>query len=67
MNNTNYPQIISVLKCWKELDHQPLVGLLSDDFTYESTWVINPITGKENFIDFIEKKFSSVKNAVEKN
>ncbi len=50
-----------VAKSWNNLDVSFIETILSDDFTYESQWVLMPITGKESFLNYLNLKFQAIK------
>ncbi len=53
--------LIEYAKAWNNLDISYLKDILSDDFEYTSQWVFDTIHGKENYIDYLEGKFKTIK------
>lgn len=49
-----------IASCWNTLDASILKNHLSDDFIYESQWVITPIIGKELFLHYFTKKLNVI-------
>ena len=66
MKISNYFQSQAVSQMWNSLDPNPLRGLVSDDITYESSWVLLPIVGKKKFLSYITKKINTISKSVSK-
>lgn len=50
---------------WETFNSEPIRELISDDFIYQSHWVLRPIKCKTRFFEYIEKKLVTIKNAIE--
>ena len=61
MDNSNYKQAQILFKAWNELDSSLLKDWLSKDVIYESHWIVLPLIGKDSVIDFLSKKFETIK------
>ena len=66
MKNSNHKQVVSLHQMWETFNPEPILEMVSDDIHYESKWVLRPINGKEQFLDYIEKKLKHIKAAVDK-
>lgn len=53
-------------KSWNNLDTSFIKNELADNFTYESQWVLTPIEGKIDFLNYLESKFRAIKSAMQK-
>ena len=63
MLNHEIQNLKLVAKSWNNLDVSFIEAILTDDFTYESQWVLMPITGKESFLNYLNLKFQAIKEA----
>lgn len=52
-----------VAKTWNTLDVKHIEPYLSDDYIYESVWVLETMRGKENYIDYLKGKFEAIKKS----
>ena len=50
-----------VAKAWNTLDVKHIEPYLSDDYIYDSFWVLETMKGKENYIDYLKGKFDAIK------
>ena len=50
-----------VCQAWNELDASLFKSILSEDFEYNSVWVIETMKGKDRYMDYITGKFESIK------
>jgi len=55
--------ITQIATAYNTLDTTVFNSLIADDFVYESQNVFEPISGKENFMVYINGKFSSIKES----
>lgn len=53
-------------KSWNNLDTSFIEKHLSDDFVYESQWVLTPIEGKREFLNYLQSKFQAIKSTMQK-
>lgn len=53
-------------KSWNNLDTSFIERELADDFIYESQWVLTPIEGKKEFLNYLQSKFQAIKSAMQK-
>ena len=51
-------------KSWNNLDTSFIEKHLSDDFIYESQWVLTPIEAKREFLNYLQSKFRAIKSAM---
>lgn len=63
MLNHEIENLKLVAKSWNNLDVSFIEAILSNDFNYESQWVLMPITGKESFLNYLNLKFQAIKEA----
>ena len=61
MDDSNYKQARILYEAWKNLNSSILNEWLSDDVIYESHWVVLPLVGKDNVIEFLLGKFETIK------
>jgi len=52
-------------KSWNNLDISFIEKELAENFTYESQWVLIPIEGKKEFLDYMQSKFQAIKSAMQ--
>ncbi|HCI58074.1 MAG TPA: hypothetical protein DFH96_04775 [Bacteroidetes bacterium] len=52
-------------KSWNNLDTSFIEKHISDDFVYESQWVLIPIEGKREFLSYLRSKFTAIKKAMQ--
>lgn len=64
MNYFNFFQAQLVSRIWNFLDVSYISGIISDEVIYESYCVINPVIGRELFLQHMEQKLETVRNAV---
>ncbi len=64
MNNHETKLIRRLAQCWNNLDSSYIENELADDFIYESQWVLTPITGKTEFLIYLQSKFAAIKLAM---
>lgn len=50
-----------IVSTWKELDLEKLTPYLSENFSYNSAWISNTINSKEEYLDYLRKKFETIK------
>lgn len=50
-----------VCQTWNELNAELLEPYLSDNFAYESVWVLKTMHGKAEFLDYLRGKFQAIK------
>ncbi len=53
-------------KSWNNLDTRHIEEVLSENFIYESQWVLMPIKGNKEFLDYLQAKFKAIKSAMQK-
>ena len=66
MTNSNHKQVESLHKMWETFNAEPIKNLVADEIRYKSHWVLNGLLGKEQFLDYIEKKLLNIKAAVDR-
>jgi hypothetical protein len=64
MKNYEIENLRRIAKSWNKLDTSFLAGILSDDFIYESQWVLTPLVGSDQFLAYLNSKFTAIKNAM---
>lgn len=52
-----------IVSTWKELDTDIIAPYLSDTFRYNSAWVSNTISGKDEYLRYLRKKFETIKRS----
>lgn len=50
-----------VAKAWNTLDAKLIESYLSDDFYYESVWVLETMHGKGAYMDYLTGKFDAIR------
>lgn len=65
MSNYEIENLKLLANSWNNLDVSFIEAILSDDFTYESQWVLKQINGKESFLNYLNLKFQAIKEARE--
>jgi hypothetical protein len=50
-----------IVSAWQELNPDLLEPYLSEDFRYNSVWVSNTLTGKENYLNYLRGKFETLR------
>lgn len=59
--NDNPKSLLDVIvSAWQEHNADLLEPYLSEDFRYNSVWVSNTITGKENYLNYLRGKFETL-------
>lgn len=66
MKNSNYNQVVSLNKMWNTLDPSYIINVVDENIHYTSFWVLRPIDGRERFLDYIERKLKTIKEAVDR-
>ena len=62
--NDNQKSLLDVIvSAWQNLNADLLAPYLSDDFKYNSVWVSDTISGKENYLDYLRGKFDAMREA----
>ncbi|MCC6448331.1 MAG: hypothetical protein IT215_06580 [Chitinophagaceae bacterium] len=61
MENYEIELLRYLAKSWNNLDVSFIEEILTDDFIYESQWVLNPLVGKQQFLSYLNAKFSAIK------
>ncbi len=64
MKNYEIENLRLLAKSWNNLDASLLEGLLTQDFIYESQWVLSPLVGKDKFLNYLYSKFRAIKSAM---
>ena len=52
-----------VCQAWNELNAELLEAYISEDFVYESVWVLETMYGKEQYLDYLRGKFNAIKSS----
>jgi hypothetical protein len=52
-------------KCWNNLDSSYIEKYLDKELEYNSQWVLNTIKGKENYLEYLNGKFKTLKESLE--
>ena len=52
-----------VCHAWNELNAELLEAYISEDFAYESVWVLETMYGKEQYLDYLRGKFNAIKSS----
>lgn len=52
-----------VCHAWNELNAELLEAYISDNFVYESVWVLESMHGKEPYLDYLRGKFNAIKSS----
>lgn len=52
-----------VCQAWNDLNAELLEAYISDDFAYESVWVLETMYGKERYLDYLRGKFNAIKSS----
>lgn len=60
--NTTEAEASLVVKAWGELDAETLRPILSEDFTYTSVAVSEPMHGADNYMHYLAGKFETYRN-----
>lgn len=63
MKNYEIELLRYLAKSWNNLDVCFIEDALTDDFIYESQWVIAPLVGKQQFLSYLDAKFNAIKKA----
>jgi hypothetical protein len=63
MKNYEIELLRYLAKSWNNLDVSFIEEILADDLVYESQWVLNPVVGKQQFLFYLNAKFSAIKKA----
>ncbi|MBS1631693.1 MAG: hypothetical protein JST10_03870 [Bacteroidetes bacterium] len=63
MENYEIELLRYLAKSWNNLDVSFIEEILTDDFIYESQWVLSPLVGKQQFLSYLNAKFSAIKKA----
>lgn len=66
MKNSNYNQVVSLNQMWNTLDASHIINVVDENINYTSFWVLRPIDGREKFLDYIERKLKTIKEAVDR-
>ncbi len=61
MLNLEIENLKLIARTWNNLDVSFIEPILSDNFTYESQWVLIPINGKDSFLSYLNSKFLAIK------
>lgn len=62
MKNENDKKLAElVCQAWNSLNSKLLEPVLSDDYEYESFWVFETMKGKNNYLNYLEGKFTAIK------
>ena len=62
-NEARWEAFSAVLRAWRDLDPAAFREHLSDEgFQYGSYWVRDPMVGKESYLDYITKKFETIRS-----
>lgn len=64
-NFTELELLRLVAKSWNHLDIKYIENVLADDFTYESQWVLTPISDKKIYLNYLKKKFDTIKKSID--
>lgn len=56
--------LFEICKCWNNLDTKYLEPILASNVEYTSQWVFESIIGKQKYIDYLNGKFSAIKNDI---
>ncbi|HMQ67674.1 MAG TPA: hypothetical protein PKA90_07155 [Ignavibacteria bacterium] len=62
MNNRELILLKQLAKCWNELDTIHLERYLSEYVIYESQYVLTPLLGKIEVLDYLDEKFLTIRN-----
>lgn len=65
MEYINFSQAQEISRMWNFLNLSRVEGMVSDNIVYESYLVLNPIEGKEDFVQNMQRKLQTVFNAVQ--
>lgn len=52
-----------VCQAWNELNAELLEAYISDNFAYESVWVLETMHGKEEYLGYLRGKFNAIKSS----
>ena len=52
-----------VCQAWNELNAELLEAYISEDFAYESVWVLETMYGKERYLDYLRGKFNAIRSS----
>lgn len=61
MNKTDL--LIDYARAWSNLDISCLENILADDLEYNSSWLFDPICGKETYLAYLSDKFENIRRA----
>lgn len=64
MENKEIQNLRLLAKCWNNLDVSYINGFLASDLVYESQWVLTPLKGSSNFLNYLFQKFNAIKTAM---
>ena len=53
--------ITALAKAYNKLDYKEIKDLVSENIVYESQRVFSPLFGKNNFLEFLEPKFETIR------
>jgi hypothetical protein len=67
MMMTEEDLIKELAKAWNNLNVSFIENLLIDDFRYSSQWVLEEMKGKDNYINFISRKFQKIRESIAEN
>lgn len=65
MENLEKECLIKLAKSWNNLNVCFIEDELTDNFTYESQWVLIPIKGKNEFLQYLQTKFNAIKTTIQ--
>lgn len=66
MKHNEIESLKKLAKSWNNLDTRYIEKELSENFIYESQWVLMPIKGSKEFLDYLQAKFQAIKSAMQK-
>lgn len=56
--------LIEFAKGWNNLDVSFMEDILDENLEYTSQWVIETMHGKNNYLNYIEGKFKTIRNSI---
>jgi hypothetical protein len=66
MINQELENLRKLAQSWNNLNINQLLFITDDSIVYESQWVLFPIEGKEQFLNYLKTKFDSIKKEMHK-
>ena len=65
MVNPELNNLRNFARCWNTLETTSLQDILSNDVIYYSQWTTSQIVGKNNFLEYLQTKFDTIKGAMQ--